>query len=123
MFSFQIPNGRELRAYIIEGFFFVRNGKIQISHHSQNHCLKYINTIEFCANLLENVAEFTGLSEESQQRLSTHLAQLSESEKTKRNLATMLQNGMNAQQGSSAGSGGPRPASLLLADPDQDHWY
>lgn len=97
----------------------------------ENHCLKSINTIEFCASLLENIAEFTECADDSQQKLSAHLAKLCETEKTKQNLATMLQNGMCGGQQTTAGGGGgsdngrgggggsgSRPHSfMLLTDP------
>lgn len=64
----------------------------------QNHCFQYINTIDFCSNLMENIAEFTELAESSKQTLSAHLAMLCETEKTKQNLAAMLQRGAEEQQ-------------------------
>ncbi|KAL3085856.1 hypothetical protein niasHT_039020 [Heterodera trifolii] len=64
----------------------------------KNHCFDCINTIDFCSDLIENVGEFTELSEQSKQCLSAHLAMLCETEKTKQNLATMLQRGVEAQQ-------------------------
>uniref|UniRef100_A0A914I7L5 BTB domain-containing protein n=1 Tax=Globodera rostochiensis TaxID=31243 RepID=A0A914I7L5_GLORO len=64
----------------------------------KNHCFECTNTIDFCSDLIENVGEFTELCESSKQCLSTHLAMLCETEKTKQNLATMLQRGVEAQQ-------------------------
>ncbi|CAK5081146.1 unnamed protein product [Meloidogyne enterolobii] len=62
------------------------------------HCFNSINPNEFCARLLENIAEFSELNPNSQKVLDFHLAKVSESEKSEHNLASILQNGLLMKQ-------------------------
>ncbi|KAF7637831.1 BTB domain-containing protein [Meloidogyne graminicola] len=58
------------------------------------YCLNSINSTEFCARLLENIAEFAEINEYSQKILAFHLAKVSESEKSEQSLATILHDGL-----------------------------
>jgi hypothetical protein len=75
---------------------------------------------------LENIAEFTELNEQSQQKLSAHLAKICESEKSKQSLAAMLQNGMSTVQQQPMASNGlnnnnnNRPSSFILLNDQMD---
>ncbi|KAL7071488.1 hypothetical protein ACQ4LE_009474 [Meloidogyne hapla] len=62
------------------------------------HCLNSINPNEFCARLLENIAEFSELNANSQKVLDFHLAKVSESEKSEQSLASILKIGLLMRQ-------------------------